>query len=141
MHVEDDVRLDESFESYLGYLKPIGSRRQVWHDVNSFVIGFRGVLHCGNVVDNNHVGANDDSVGRIGNQAIDNPVGGLREKRQGQHQSASGKQDDIGEAHLSLQRPTGVPAPSLRCSQDNPRGYHVALILGQIRIRGTEQQS
>ena len=83
-----------------------------WTDVETFTIGLGAVLDTGQIVYREDLSANDDATRGINDLAIKNPVGGLRVKRQNEHQRASGKKDDgNGEAHFDSPANNGVPAP------------------------------
>jgi hypothetical protein len=77
LDVEYDLGFDSSLESDLRNLKPVRTRRQIWQHINPFLVGFRCVMDAGNVVDDYYVSGHDHPVGRINDEAIDEPVGGL----------------------------------------------------------------
>ena len=74
LNVNDDVRFDNRLEAAVGNLDTLGSRRDIRYYVEPFVVRPSWILHAGRVVDDQDIGPDNDSAGRIENDAAHRTV-------------------------------------------------------------------
>jgi hypothetical protein len=109
LYVQHNVGFDDRFETDSGNLHSIRARRQVGQDVNAFTVGFCGVLHCGYVIHSHDLCPDDRCTGRIRDQAVNVPVGGLREQVKRAQREENVQRNRTGEAHVGSPASNGFP--------------------------------